>query len=88
MSQQVADGNHIMVKCPHCTLFIQILKKQFNCKIFRHGIYKKNYRQIDPHMPKFLCDELKARDLIYGCGKPYKLQFINNEWKAMVCDYK
>ena len=88
MSQQVGDGNHIMVKCPHCTLFIQILKKQFNCKIFRHGIYKKNYRQIDPHMPKFLCDELKACDLIYGCGKPYKLQFINNEWKAMVCDYK
>ena len=51
----------IMVKCPHCGLYIQILEKEFNCKIFRHGIYKKTFRQIDPHLPKILCDALKER---------------------------
>ena len=78
----------IMVKCPHCGLYIQILEKEFNCKIFRHGIYKKTFRQIDPHLPKILCDALKERNLIYGCGKPYELQLINKQWKALDCDYK
>ena len=77
------EKQSIVVVCPHCKLLIQILKKEFNCKIFRHGIYKKNYRQIDPHLPKVLCDALKEKDLIYGCGKPYKLQVIDNEWIAI-----
>ena len=77
----------IVVQCPHCKLMIQVLKKDFNCKIFRHGMYRNNYRQIDPHLSKILCDALKERNLIYGCGKPYELQLINGKWTAVVCNY-
>jgi hypothetical protein len=80
--------NNIIVKCPHCDLLIQILIKEFNCKIFRHGILKSNYKQIDPHLPKNKCDELKANDLIYGCGKPYELMKKNDKWIAVACEYK
>ena len=40
-------------KCPHCKEYIIISK--INCGIFRHGTYKKNYIQIDPHDTKDIC---------------------------------
>ena len=48
----------IMIKCPHCNEYIIIYKKDFNCKIFRHGMYIDNQKQIDPHMCKEECDRL------------------------------
>ena len=82
------NGEYIIITCPHCNNMIQILRKEFNCKIFRHGIYKKNFAQIDPHMKKDQCDYLKKNDLIYGCGKPYEILCIDNKWFATTCKYK
>jgi hypothetical protein len=73
------------VKCPHCEEYIII--EQINCAIFRHGILKSNLIQIDPHLSKFYCDKFKEQDLIYGCGKPFKIVLENNEWIAIECDY-
>lgn len=76
------------VKCPHCGEFIII--EQVNCAIFRHGIYKDNYLQINPHLSKNECDKLKEEDLIYGCGKPFKIENNNNNnniWTAVICEY-
>lgn len=70
------------VNCPHCNILIEVL--QLNCKIFRCGIYKNTFQQIDPHLPKKVCDELKSKDLIYGCGKPF---FVNENYESIVCDY-
>ena len=36
----------IYINCPHCKQVIEVLKKQFNCKIFRHGVFKDTYTQI------------------------------------------
>ena len=79
---------NIIVKCPHCELLVQTLIKEFNCKIFRHGVFKLNLTQIDPHLSKEGCDELKGKDLIYGCGKPYELVKKENDWIAVACEYK
>ena len=38
----------MFVICPHCECSVLISKP--NCKIFRHAIYKKNGKQIHPHM--------------------------------------
>ena len=79
---------HILVECPHCNLLIFIFKKEYNCKIFRHGVYKNNLKQISAHMSKENCDKLKAEDKIFGCGKPFKL--TTNGYKqpqAIECDY-
>ena len=67
------NNKYIIITCPHCNNKIVIYKKFFNCKIFLHGVYKKNYKQIDPHLNKIQCDQLKKNDLIFGCGKPFKL---------------
>ena len=73
--------------CPHCKMYIQVYKKDFNCKIFRCGIYKKNYKQIDPHMKKEECDKLFKNELIYGCGKPFKIILKKNGIEVIKCDY-
>jgi|TARA_B110000467_G_C17858469_1_gene233561 hypothetical protein len=76
-----------ILNCPHCKEFVQIFKKDIKCAIFRHGIYKQNMKQMNPHAKKKVCDELKRRDLIYGCGKPFKLIFENDEVNTVICDY-
>lgn len=75
----------IFVTCPHCKDFVEIL--QINCSIFRHGVYKHNNVQINPHSPKELCDHLLKTDQIYGCGKPFRLIYDGKEYSAIICDY-
>jgi len=72
---------NIVVNCPHCNDLIII--EQLNCKIFRHGVLKSNNTQIDPHMSKKDCDDYINNNLIYGCGKPFKI--IEN--KTEICGY-
>ena len=77
---------NIVVSCPHCNVIILI--EQLNCKIFRHGVLKSNNTQIDPHMSKKDCDDCINNNLIYGCGKPFKIvENENNELKPVICEY-
>ena len=78
----------LIVKCPHCKA--DVIIEEINCSIFRHGIYKHNLQQIDPHLNKIKCDDLINNNEIYGCGKPFRIKNINtstNEWISEVCDY-
>ncbi len=79
----------IIVACPHCEQLVEIMRNEVNCAIFRHGIYKANLKQMDPHAPKDVCDELVYQELIYGCGKPFKLILKKDLelWRAETCDY-
>lgn len=72
----------LFIECPHCGQMCEILA--LNCRIFRCGIYKHNYQQIPPHLPKNICDQLSQKKLIYGCGKPFRI-IENNQ--IIVCDY-
>ena len=74
--------NPFIINCPHCNQSIII--EQLNCRIFRCGIYKNNFKQIHPHLNKELCDELSSNNLIYGCGKPFRIDENNN---PLICDY-
>ena len=80
---------NILVKCAHCEDLIIINKKDFNCLIFRHGVYKDSNKQIDPHLNKEECDRLFNEGLIFGCGKPFKLITDKKEDKygTEKCDY-
>ena len=78
----------LILKCPSCNNIVIINKKDINCSIFRHGVFKNNNKQIDPHASKEICDKLVKESKIYGCGKPFKL--IKNEkniYSAVKCDY-
>jgi hypothetical protein len=72
----------MIVSCPHCQDLVYI--DQLNCRIFRHGIFKQTYEQIPPHSPKAECDRFVEQDLIYGCGKPFKIE-MNGQ--VIICDY-
>ena len=63
----------LLFVCPHCNVMIEITA--LNCGIFRCGIYKDNGLQINPHMSKEECNNIKND--IYGCGNPF--QIINNK---------
>ena len=76
----------MIIKCHHCDC--EILISKINCKIFRHGVYKNNFKQIKPHLDKDSCDKLIQNNLIYGCGKPFELILNNNQYIAIKCDYK
>jgi hypothetical protein len=77
----------IIIFCPHCKE--QVLIEQLNCCIFRHGIKKNNFENINPHASKEECDYLINNNLIYGCGKPFKVieDNITKKYIAIICDY-
>ena len=77
----------LILRCPHCKNYIYIHKNDLNCHIFRHGIYKESLKQIDPHMKKAECDYLYENNLIYGCGKPFKIIKLNSEYAIEICEY-
>jgi hypothetical protein len=66
---------------PDCNITIEI--EEINCAIFRCGIYKESGKQIDPHLSKEQCDQLKIKNKIWGCGKPFQL--INGT--LIKCEY-
>ncbi len=82
MSDNIID---LVIECPHCNE--PILIEQLNCKIFRHGVYKSTNQQINPHLSKNKCDELILNNLIYGCGKPFKIITNDDKFKVEICDY-
>ena len=78
----------IVVSCPWCE--IPILIEKLNCRIFRHGTLIVNGQQINPHETKEVCDHFVANDMIYGCGKPFKVEENENKrgaWIAIKCEY-
>jgi hypothetical protein len=79
--------DYIMFQCPTCELQIVIYKHEINCGIFRHGVIKDSGLQISPHSSKIECDKLVDGELIYGCGKPFRITNNNNEYKAEICGY-
>ena len=77
---------NIIITCPHCN--DSILIEQLNCKIFRHGILKSNNTQINPHANEEECCYYINNNLIYGCGKPFKIvENENNELTSVICEY-
>lgn len=75
------------IQCPHCNIMVEVVEE--NCKIFRCGVLKENFEQINPHLPKEQCDELSNQNKIYGCGKPFRIEIHENgkQYVVLVCDY-
>ncbi len=76
----------IIVNCPHCENKISIMSNEINCGIFRHGLLKRDYSQINPHETKDICDRLYENGEIFGCGKPFRL-LAGEKYEAIKCDY-
>jgi hypothetical protein len=72
----------IIIICPHCKDFIII--EEINCRIFRHAVLIETNEQINPHASEYDCNNLIDNKLIYGCGKPFKL---NENYEPEICKY-
>ena len=75
----------IYVECPHCEGLVEIIK--INCGIFRHGIYKNSKKQLNPHASQNICEDAVSNDKIYGCGKPFRIEFNGEIYVATKCAY-
>ena len=78
------DGERFLFECLHCKCLIQVLVKEINCSIFRHGSFKATGQNIPPHSTKEQIDDAIKKDMIFGCGKPFKLS-KNGELEK--CEY-
>lgn len=56
-----------IIKCPNCNIYIEIV--EMNCRQFVCGVIKDTWLQINPHESEQICNELKDKNLIYGCAK-------------------
>ena len=72
----------MIIECPHCKMIIEII--ELRCRIFRCGIMKNNFTQINPHLSEIKCNKLKKNDEIYGCSKPF---YIDENNVVEKCDY-
>ena len=76
----------LIVQCPHCNQYIEVI--ELNCRIFRCGVLKSDFSQINPHSSKEECVNMKNSDIIYGCGKPFRIfQDESHALKVEKCDY-
>ena len=74
-----------MISCPHCNEIIIVEK--LNCGIFRHGIHKNTFQQMDPHLSKEKCEILIHNREIFGCGKPFRVYKEGDKWIIEICEY-
>jgi len=79
--------NSLIISCPNCDGGVLVNRNEINCKIFRHGIVKSTFTQINPHEIKQKCDKFSKENKIYGCGKPFRLRKINGKWNVFKCGY-
>ena len=74
--------------CPHCYGVCCVRLCDINCGIFRHGIKRGTYEQIDPHEREEVCKYLAENNKIIGCGKPFKIKTLGkNSYEVVICDY-
>lgn len=76
---------NLIINCPHCKE--PVIIEELNCKIFRHAIFKNSGLQINPHSSKLECDNYLKNNLIFGCGKPFRIIEIENIYTTEICDY-
>lgn len=85
----IIEDHCYVFSCPHCELSIQVPENEINCQIFRHGTMKNTGFQVNPHAPKAHCERLVAKELVYGCCKPFKI--FRGESGSIdyvdICDY-
>ncbi len=82
-----SDDGIFFFECPHCNGSVVVEKSQTACCIFRHGSYKSSGEQIPPHTSETVCTSLREKDMIYGCGKPFKFVYGKEGEYVEVCDY-
>lgn len=78
MSEIEFYDDFLLIKCPNCSGVVQVHKSETNCCIFRHGIYRNNFTQVNPHASQAQCESLIKSKQVYGCCLPFQLLKTTN----------
>jgi len=82
------DRGFYIFPCPHCQALVMVHHKEINCAIFRHAVFRRNMKPINPHSSEAQCYAYLAQGLIYGCAKPYQMyQNAEGNWQVRKCQY-
>lgn len=81
------DNNNLIFKCIHCEDYVIVAITELNCCIFRHGTYKSNMQQVNPHAPQSECNRLSENGLVYGCCKPFRIHKKDGNYYVEKCGY-
>jgi hypothetical protein len=84
---KLEDGFYFF-NCPHCLTEIIVKQNELNCRIFRHGIMKNTYQQVNPHLSKIECEKLVTENKVIGCCKPFEIIKNTKSYVAVICEYK
>lgn len=76
----------LILECPHCKDYFMVAENELNCCIFRHAMFK-NGAKVDSHESEKNLEHWKQQNLIYGCGKPFKVSKVGDAYKTEICDY-
>ncbi len=89
-TQEVKEEDVLKFLCPHCEDEIEVLKREINCGIFRHAIFKvpPHSAANQPHAPEVVCQKAVLEGSVHGCAKPFELIKRNNTWEIAVCEYR
>ena len=76
--------NFYEFECCRCGQAFIVERDQLNCRIFRCGIIKTSGVQLEPHATRGVCEYYYNNGLLYGCGKPFR---IDDNLQVVKCDY-
>jgi hypothetical protein len=80
-------SNDFIFTCLHCKEDFIVAKKDFNCKVLRHGVLKHTMQPMNPHASQKECEQLVRDGKIYGCGKPLRIIKTDGKYIVEICDY-
>ena len=83
----MVDNDRLIFDCPWCDLPLMVIKSEIGCAIFRHGVYKSTFMQINPHLSRDECHRLKLLDLTYGCNMPFRINKDKEKYLVTKCDF-
>lgn len=84
----ISNGElYFVFSCPHCLGTIIVHNNETRCCIFRHGVFKNNFQQMNPHTSKDDCERFVTNGEIEGCGKPFRFVFSYPDNYVEKCDY-
>ena len=79
----IDNEKYYLLYCPHCSGEIIVMHTEINCEIFRHAVYKKDGKFINPHTPQMQCEQLLSDNKVHGCTKPFSFDGTT----VKVCGY-
>lgn len=70
-----------IIECPYCN--VKLLITEYNCRIFIHGYYKSNMKQVGQHLKQLTIQSLLKQKKVIGCMGQFRINLDNTIEKTI-----